>query len=86
MKKHMPIGSVVLLREAEKRLMIIGYRQKEAKSDKVWDYSAVLYPEGLFDSDNLFLFNEEQIDGLFFIGYQDSESLAHLGGLAAEAQ
>ena len=44
MKKFLPIGSVVLLKESQKRIMIVGVKQKQANSDKVWDYSACLYP------------------------------------------
>ena len=66
--------------------MIVGLNQKEAETDKVWDYSAALYPEGVYDSDSLLLFNEEQVDSLFFVGFQDAESLAFLGNLAAEEQ
>ena len=44
MKKFLPIGSVVLLKESQKRIMIVGVKQKQVNSDKVWDYSACLYP------------------------------------------
>lgn len=46
-KNLLPIGSVVLLRGGEKRLMICGRIQTRAGSDKVYDYSACLYPEGI---------------------------------------
>ena len=54
MKKFLPIGSVVLLQESQKRIMIVGVKQKQANSDKVWDYSACLYPEGILDPEKLF--------------------------------
>ena len=54
MKKFLPIGSVVLLKESQKRIMIVGVKQKQANSDKVWDYSACLYPEGILDPEKLF--------------------------------
>jgi len=81
-KNYLPIGSVVLLKEAEKRVMVVGLAQKEAETEKIWDYSAVLYPEGMFDSNNLFLFNEDQVESLFFIGFQDAESLQFLKNLS----
>ena len=35
----LPIGTVVLLQNAEKRLMIVGYQRKKAQDDgKVYDY------------------------------------------------
>lgn len=78
MKKFLPIGSVVLLKESQKRIMIVGVKQKQANSDKVWDYSACLYPEGILDPEKLFLFDTEQIERLYFIGLQDGEGLAFL--------
>lgn len=78
MKKYLPIGSVVLLKESKKRIMIVGVKQKQANSDKVWDYSACLYPEGILDPDRLFLFDSDQIERLYFVGLQDGEGLAFL--------
>ena len=81
MKKFLPIGSVVFLKESQKRIMIVGVKQKQADSDKVWDYSACLYPEGIIDPDRLFLFDSEQIERLFFVGFQDGEGLNFLNKL-----
>lgn len=78
MKKFLPIGSVVLLKDSQKRIMIVGVKQKQADSDKVWDYSACLYPEGILDPDRLFLFDSDQIERLYFVGLQDGEGLAFL--------
>jgi len=78
MKQFLPIGSVVLLKDSTKRVMIIGVKQKEVGSEKVWDYSGVYYPEGIIDPEKLFLFDKNQIESLFFIGFQDSEGLKFL--------
>lgn len=78
MKKLLPIGSVVLLKESQKRIMIVGIKQKQVDSDKVWDYSACLYPEGILDPEKLFLFDSEQIEHLYFVGFQDGEYLAFM--------
>lgn len=75
MNKFLPIGSVVLLKNSQKRIMIVGVKQKQVDSEKVWDYSACLYPEGILDPDRLFLFDAEQIERLYFIGFQDGEGL-----------
>lgn len=82
MKKYLPIGSVVLLKESQKRIMIVGVKQKQVGSDKVWDYSACLYPEGILDPDKLYLFDNEQIERLYFVGLQDGEGLAFLKKLS----
>lgn len=82
MKKYLPIGSVVLLKESQKRIMIVGVKQKQVDSDKVWDYSACLYPEGILDPEKLFLFDNEQIERLYFVGLQDGEGLAFMEKLS----
>lgn len=82
MKKYLPIGSVVLLKESQKRIMIVGVKQKQVGSDKVWDYSACLYPEGILDPEKLFLFDNAQIERLYFVGLQDGEGLAFLKKLS----
>jgi len=53
--------------------MIIGLAQSEVKAqvEKLWDYSAVFYPEGIINSDNLYLFDSDQIETVFCIGFQD---------------
>jgi len=71
----LPIGSVVLLTESTKRVMIVGLKQRQENDEKVWDYSGCLYPEGIIDPDRLFLFNHDQIEVLFFMGFQDGEGM-----------
>ena len=73
-EKYLPIGSVVILKDAKKRLMLTGYASIDmAKKDKVYDYNGVMYPEGVIMSDQSLLFNHEDIDNVFFLGYRDEE-------------
>lgn len=74
MKEFLPIGSVVLLKGTEKKLMIIG--RVQVCEGKVHKYSGVLYPEGYLGSDQLYLFEEEDIDRIYYMGMQDQEELA----------
>ncbi len=71
----LPIGTVVLLKSSKKRIMIIGILQKQSKDDKevIWDYSGCLYPEGYMGPNKTFLFNNNQIEKIFAVGYQDEE-------------
>ncbi len=71
----LPIGTVVLLENSSKRVMIIGLLQKQIKEgeDIVWDYSGCYYPEGYMGPDRTFLFNNNQIEKIFAVGYQDEE-------------
>ena len=73
--KLLPIGSVVLLKESNKRVMIVGRLQRQMGTEKVWDYSACFYPEGILDPQKMFLFNHDQIAVLYFIGFQDKEGV-----------
>ena len=84
LKDLLPIGSVVLLNDATKRVMIVGLKQQQANDEKVWDYSGCLYPEGIINPDHLFLFDHEQINTLFFIGFQDGEGMQFMINLNAQ--
>lgn len=72
--KFLPIGTVVLLKNAKKRLMITGFcAYDEEKKDKAYDYTGCLYPEGIISSKQMALFNHSQIDKIYFLGYSDQE-------------
>lgn len=73
MKELLPLGSVVLLRGAERRLMICGRIQTNVATNEIYDYSACPYPEGFISSKELIMFNNESIDKVYFIGFQDTE-------------
>lgn len=70
-----PIGSVVRLKDATKRVMIIGFCQKQIKEgeERIWDYAGCLYPEGFLDANNNMLFNHDQIEQLYALGYMEDE-------------
>lgn len=73
-EKYLPIGSVVLLKNATKRLMITGfYVKSDENEEKTYDYVGCLYPEGILSSKENCVFNHEQIDKIFFLGYSDDE-------------
>lgn len=75
-KSLLPIGSVVLLKGGQKRLMICGRIQTDVATGITYDYSACYYPDGILNSKELFMFNNDNIQRLFFIGFQDGEELA----------
>lgn len=74
----LPIGTVVLLKNSKKRIMIIGVLQKQIKEGEeiIWDYSGCFYPEGYMGPDKTFLFNSDQIETVYAVGYQDQEQFA----------
>ena len=73
MKDLLPIGSVVLLKDATKKLVIIGVLQVNAEQNKMYDYLAVPYPEGYLGADNNYLFNQGDINDIIFRGYTNPE-------------
>ena len=72
----LPIGSVVLLKGGEKRVMICGRIQAKNGESEVFDYSGCMFPQGIISSDSMYFFNHEDIDTVYFIGCQDAEELA----------
>lgn len=85
MERILPIGSVVLLQGAIKKLMIMGIKQKKAdEPEQEYDYIGVPYPEGFLRSDMTYLFNQEDINDVVFYGYENPE-WQHLIELVEEA-
>jgi len=73
-EKYLPVGTVVLLRNGTKRVMINGFCTMDAsKPEKVYDYSGVLFPEGSLSSDQTLLFDHEQIVRVDHMGLDDDE-------------
>ena len=63
-EKYLPLGSVVMLKGASKRLMVTGFctMAAEDESGVMYDYSGCMYPEGVISSDQTALFNHDQIE------------------------
>ena len=73
-EKYLPIGTVVLLKGGKKRAMITGFCSvAQEKPDKIYDYSGCVYPEGYLSSNQVCLFDHDQIDRVFYVGYEDEE-------------
>lgn len=77
MKNYLPIGSVVLLKEAKKSLMIVGTEQIDEDGNE-FDYISCVFPEGYIDADTFFLFNNEDIEDVKFVGYINAESQTYM--------
>ncbi|MCD8323334.1 MAG: DUF4176 domain-containing protein [Oscillospiraceae bacterium] len=78
----LPIGSIVLLNNGEKKLMIIGIMQNDTGGTKKdYDYLGELYPEGHIGEGFQYLFNHEDINKIIFRGYEDEERASFIGKL-----
>ena len=69
----LPIGSVVLLEEAEVPLLIVGscqIRMEEVQAPtRIFDYVGVPYPFGYSNPNNMIRFDHEAIDKVYSIGF-----------------
>lgn len=71
-ERTLPIGSVVSLYGAEKRLMVLGYLKYLRGDDtRVYDYCGCTFPEGYLDSESTAVFNHEDIEHIYALGFQD---------------
>lgn len=71
-EKYLPMGSVVMLKEGKKRIMITGFCL-QTEDGKQFDYTGCLYPEGYMTSENVIVFNHSDISKIYCIGYSDNE-------------
>ena len=81
-EKFLPIGSVVLLKNGKKEVMITSYciipkgdlydkhGKVELDEGEMLDYGACIYPEGIIDSNSVIGFNHENIEKVLFRGYE----------------
>ena len=72
--KYLPIGTVCMLKKGSKKVMITGFCTTTKKDDTVYDYNACLFPEGILTTDKTIVFNHDQIDKVFYMGYMDDEA------------
>lgn len=75
-EKFLPIGTVVILKGATKRIMITGFASMSPETgDDIFDYSGCTYPEGFMNYNEVCVFNHNQIEKVFFKGYVDDEEV-----------
>ena len=73
-KKYLPIGTVVMLSGAKKRLMITGFcALSNNDKTKIWDYTGCMYPEGVLNSKQTLLFDHDQIEKVYHLGLQEDD-------------
>lgn len=69
----LPVGSVVLLKEATRPVVVIGYMMIEEGSTEIWDYLGCAYPIGVIGDQKNLLFKKDQIEKVLHTGYLDEE-------------
>ena len=78
-----PIGSVIRLKDGKKKLMITGLAQRVIETGVLYDYSAVMFPEGFFDGDHMYFFNDDAIGEVFFTGYINDDTYVEIASAVA---
>lgn len=79
-KNLLPIGSVVKMKDTDKKFSIIGILVNN--DGRMYDYISVPYPEGYIDAKHMFVFNHKDIETVQYLGYMDSEFQLFRGSLA----
>ena len=84
-EKYLPVGTIVMLKDGKKKLMITGYtaipvgdvynKNGKIEDDEpiVFDYCGCFYPEGVISTEISFAFNHDQIAKVYFKGYEDED-------------
>ena len=56
--------------------MITGFCSvAQENQEKIYDYSGCVYPEGYLSSNQVCLFDHDQIEKIFFLGFEDEEEV-----------
>ena len=72
-EKYLPVGTVCSLVNSKKKLVVTGFYVIEQTSNKIFDYSGCIYPEGIIDPQKVILFNHDQIVEILHMGYKNEE-------------
>lgn len=84
-EKYLPIGTVVLLKDATKHLMITGYCSSTPEEpNKFYDYVGLLFPEGALAGESVALFDHDQIGSIIHMGLED-ENFKKLNDIIKES-
>lgn len=72
--KLLPLGTVVYLVSGNQKMFIVGRGTLVEQDDHEvrFDYTGVRYPDGLL-AEEVYYFNEEDIDSILSEGYRDDE-------------
>ena len=71
------IGTVVMLKNANHALMIIGFfpQAMEGENKQIYDYLACHFPEGLEDTTKQLMFNKEDIEKIISKSFSDEDDI-----------
>lgn len=73
LKELLPVGSIVVTKSSQKKIVIMGILQMQPEQKQVYDYMGVFYPEGFVGLNACVLFQHKDIAEILFRGYEDKE-------------
>ena len=83
----LPIGTIVKLKEIDKFAMISGYYPVSSTQEgNVRDYSAFPFPEGMVDNDKVIQFDNDAVERIIVMGYQDEYQIGFVRVLASKEE
>ncbi len=56
--------------------MITGRLVTRENDNQIYDYTGCLFPEGITSASEMYFFNHENIDKIFYVGLQDEEEFS----------
>ncbi len=79
--RFLPIGTIVLLKNGKKEIMITSYGvmpegtiivngKEEDGGKKMFEYGGCTYPEGFISPENIICFNHSNIEKVCYMGYE----------------
>ncbi len=82
--KYLPLGTTVMLKNATKPVMIIGYKTaayakevykngKLEEGQECYDYCGCICPEGVISSLYMCMFDHNQIEKILYMGYESED-------------
>lgn len=76
-ERFLPIGTIVLLKNGTRKVMITSYLiisgGKDKEEQKMYDYGGCPYPAGIIESSYAVGFNHDQIEKVVHMGHVDEE-------------
>lgn len=77
MKRLLPLGTIVKLKEETDKIMIVSRLVRKERNGEIFDYCGCLVPQGIQNPNNVVIFNHEDVNRLLFIGFQDEQEIEY---------
>lgn len=64
-----------MIRQSDRRMMVIGRNQRDKKTNEIFDYIACYFPDGVRENTKVLHFNKEDVLLVFALGYLNEDEL-----------